>query len=212
MVRNSMVLLEIGREYVEIAGIKWATMNVGAKKPTDFGHYFQWGDVRRYKDEQVGSSKKLFNWESYKFAEDSDRSFTKYNGSDNKRVLDPIDDPVTMCWGDGWRLPTMEEFVALGNATNSRWTTNYKRSGVAGLVLTDKTDKSNELFFPACGRCSDGSVDGMGLDGSYWSSSLHSIYVQRTYRLYFYCHNVIWQHNGYRCRGYSVRGVLGEKT
>lgn len=54
-------------------------------------------------------------------------------------------------------MPTTDEYAALGAAINTVWTTDYQGSGVAGLVCTDKTDSSKTLFFPACGRCNDGS-------------------------------------------------------
>ena len=52
----------LGHEYVEIAGIKWATCNIGANSITDYGLYFQWGDTQGYTADQVGSGegKKFF--------------------------------------------------------------------------------------------------------------------------------------------------------
>ena len=60
-------------QYVEIAGIKWATMNVGAKSITDYGLYFQWGDTQGYTADQVGTEKgkKKFDLEDYKWYDSS---------------------------------------------------------------------------------------------------------------------------------------------
>lgn len=143
----------VSHEYVEIGGIKWATMNLGANSITDYGFYFQWGDTQGYTADQVGSGsgKKYFNWIDYKYGNGTsspgNTGMTKYNATDGKTVLDVEDDAVTAAWGDNWRLPTISDSYALANATTSAWTTSYQGSGVAGLVLTSKEDSSKELFF-----------------------------------------------------------------
>ena len=200
-------------EYVEIGGIKWATMNIGANSITDTGLYFQWGDTQGYTASQVGSGEgqKYFSWENYKFnnGTESSPNMTKYNSTDGKSVLEASDDAVTAAWGGNWRMPTPAEFAVLGNAVNKTWTVDYQGSGVAGLILTDKTDSSRELFFPAAGCCWDGTVLQGGYAGFYWSSSLTSDSVQRA--------NFLWVHelgenmelnSDERCGGIPVRGVL----
>ena len=201
-------------DYVEIGGLKWATMNVGATSITDTGLYFQWGDTQGYTADQVGceEGKKCFDgyWSDYKWTEDGGNTFTKYNGSDYT-VLQASDDAVTAAWGGSWRMPTTEEYATLGNAVNTAWTADYQGSGVAGMICTDKTDSSKVLFFPACGFCGDGSVDNVGSGGHCWSSSLYSSYVQDAYNMDLYDGYVNWQSYGYaRFFGYPVRGVLDE--
>ena len=201
-----------GHAYVEIGGLKWATMNVGATSETDYGLYFQWGDTQGYTADQVGTGEgqKAFSWSDYKFNPSGDGStFTKYNGSDYT-VLQSEDDAVQAAWGGNWRMPTTAEYAALGAAVNSAWTADYQGSGVSGLVLTDKTDSSKVLFFPAVGHCLNGSVGYVGSYGLYWSSSVSSSYVQGAYSLFFSSSNVNWQGNDYRDDGFAVRGVLGE--
>ena len=56
-----------GHEYIEIGGIKWATMNVGADKPTDSGLYFAWGEIVGYTAEQINKEEKTFGWADYKY-------------------------------------------------------------------------------------------------------------------------------------------------
>ena len=204
-------------DYVEIGGLKWATMNVGAESATDYGQYFSWGDIQGYTAEQVGSGEgqKFFGWADYKYGNGTsspdDTGMTKYNATDGKTVLDISDDAVTAAWGGQWRMPTKDEYVALGNAVNTAWTSDYQGSGVRGLVCTDKNDSSKVLFFPACGYCSNGSVHDIGRFGDYWSSSLYSSNVQFAYYLSFGSGYVNWQnHNIYRYNGYSVRGILDE--
>ena len=191
-----------GHEYVEIGGIKWATCNVGAEKETDCGKYFAWGETKGF----INASEKRFTWEDYKFGFDTN----KYNESDGKTVLESVDDAVASAWGNGWRLPTKEEFQALLDATTSAWKTNYQGSGVAGLVCTDKRDSSKVLFFPACGNCYNGNLNNVGSFGFYWSSSLYSSSVQSAYCLDFNIGlgYVYWEVILHRIYGFSVRGVV----
>ena len=210
-------------EYVEIGGVKWATMNVGATDITDYGLYFQWGDTQGYTADQVGSEEgqKYFDWEDYKYASietgtSSSGSggttivMTKYNGSDGKTVLDASDDAVTAAWGGNWRMPTKDEFEALGTATTSVWTSNYGGSGVDGFVLTDKTDSSKTLFFPAAGFFTEGIGYYVRNDGYYWSSSLPLSNIYYAYVLHLDGSYVYWQHDYSRYYGCAVRGVLDE--
>jgi len=196
-----------GHEYIEIGGMRWATMNVGAEKVTDYGLYFQCGDTKGYTADQVGGGEgeKYFGWEDYKHG---NGSMTKYNSTDGKTVLDASDDAVTVNWGDAWRMPTTKELVTLGNAVFTTWTNDYQGSGVSGLVLTDKTDSSKVLFFPAGGRCYNGSVFNVGRDGYYWSSSHLSSDIQYGRGMYFYRGGVRWRDYYCRYRGFAVRGII----
>lgn len=201
-----------GHQYVEIGGIKWATMNIGANSITDTGLYFQWGDTQGYTAAQVGDGEgqKYFSQNDCIYYNDG--SYTKYNEGDSKNTLEASDDAVTAAWGGNWRMPTVSEFIALGEAVNSAWTDNYQGSGVAGMIYTDKTDETKTLFFPACGSASNGSVNNVGSDGSYWSSWLSGDYYGVSYVYGLNCNNdgVNWQYNFNRCNGLPVRGVLAE--
>jgi hypothetical protein len=205
-----------GHQYVEIGGLKWATMNIGATAVTDTGLYFQWGDTQGYTASQVGSGsgQKYFGWADYKYGNGTDSpgdtGMTKYNSTDGKTVLDASDDAAQTNWGGGWRMPTTAEYAALGAAANSAWTSSYQGSGVKGLVLTDKTDSSKVLFFPAAGFCRNGSAGYADGYGRCWSSSVYgSDDLQRAYRLYFHSGTVNWQNDSYRYYGFAVRGVVG---
>ena len=206
-----------GHAYVEIGGLKWATMNIGANSVTDYGLYFQWGDTTGYLSSQCGSSgttyAKPFDWADYKFGNGTSSpgatGMTKYNASDSKTVLDLSDDAARANWGGSWRMPTVEECVALGNAVNTTWTADYQGSGVAGRICTDKTDSSKVLFFPACGFCGNGSLNNVGIFGYYWSRSLYSSDVQDAYHFSFIEFFVNWQYYIDRFYGFSVRGVVG---
>ena len=213
---------DAGHEYVEIAGIKWATMNVGANSITDTGLYFQWGDTQGYTASQVGSGEgqKYFGWADYKYNPSGDEeTFTKYNSTDGKTVLDASDDAVTANWGGQWRMPTVSEWQTLEYAINddyvtSAWTSDYQGSGVPGITLTDASDSSKVLFFPAAGYCDKGSVDSIGSYGHYLSSSLYTYHGNfSAYDMYFDRKYVNWDSNSFRYYGYLVRGIYtGDKT
>lgn len=200
--------------YVNIGGVRWATMNVGATTVTDTGLYFQWGDTSGYTAAQVGSGsgKKYFGWADYKYGNGTSSpgatGMTKYNATDGMTVLRNEDNSAYAGFGGLWRMPTTEEFVALGNAVNTAWTASYQGSGVSGLVCTDKTDSSKVLFFPAAGYCVNGSVRSVGSYGYYWSSSLRSDDVQEAYGLYFRSYYALWKDLYSRYFGFPVRPVI----
>ena len=98
--------------YVDLglpSGLLWATCNVGANNPQDYGDYFAWGET---------TPKDFYSWSNYKYCRGYEQ-LTKYctmsdygyNGyTDNLTTLLPEDDAATVNWGDGWRMPTKEEF------------------------------------------------------------------------------------------------------
>jgi hypothetical protein len=198
-----------GHEYVEIGGLKWATMNIGANSVTDAGLYFQWGDTQGYTAAQVGNGEgqKEFSWSEYKFNSSSDGlTFTKYTDS-SKTVLDLEDDAARTNWGGAWRMPTIEELRALSNAVNAVWTTDYNGSGINGILCTDKTDSSKVLFFPAAGICDSGSIFEVGVTGYVWSSSLKSDDVNSAWHLLLSDDGAYWDCDNVRFLGQSIRPV-----
>ena len=197
-----------GHEYVEIGGLKWATMNIGASKPSDYGLYFAWGDTQGYTAEQVGygEGQKHFGWEDYKYGNPDDTGITKYNETDGKTILEPSDDAAVANWGGSWRMPTTGDFQTLGAAVNTAWT---QVNGAYGILCTDKTDSSKTLFVPAAGYCSDGGVIYVDGEGEYWSSSLSTDDRQNAYNLYFVSFSDNWGFSNYRYCGFAVRPVVG---
>lgn len=201
-----------GHEYVEIGGLKWATMNIGASKPSDYGLYFQWGDTQGYTAEQVGSGEgqKYFVWKNYKYGNGTDSpgetGMTKYNETDGKTILEDSDDAAVANWGGSWRMPTKADFQALGAAVDTEWT---QFNGVYGILCKDKTDSSKTLFFPAAGSCRYGYVSSARYVGDYWSRSLNSD-RRNANSLNFNNGNAYW--GGViieRFYGCSVRPVIG---
>ena len=153
-------------DYVEIGGIKWATMNVGAETIYDTGLYFQWGDTQGYTAEQIGeeSGQKYFSEEDYKWHDETyNPEFIKYNYIDNKTMLDLEDDAVHAAWDGNWRMPSETEFETLLESTTNEYVYNYNGSGVDGFLLTDKTDNTKALFIPSSGEVDSGYIMGNGV-------------------------------------------------
>ena len=205
-----------GYEYVDLglpSGTLWATMNVGANSPTDYGLYFAWGETQGYTASQVGTGneQKAFSWNDYKFNPSGDGStFTKYNATDGKTVLDLEDDAASVNWGGDWHMPTKEQCYELFNTTyvTKAWVTDYNGSGVNGHLFTSVSN-GNTMFIPAAGGCGDGRVRKVDNVGYVWGSTIGSENVEYAHNFYFHSNGEAFG-NVYRYSGYSVRGVIGQ--
>ncbi len=178
--------------------VKWATMNVGANAPEEYGDYFAWGETEPKKD---------YSWETYQWCNGSEDTMTKYCTSsdygtvDNKTVLDLEDDAAHANWGGTWRMPTLDEIKELWYYCSWVWTT---LNGVYGRKVTGPN--GNSIFLPAAGFRSASSLVSAGSDGYYWSSSLRTDDPLYGWYLYFNSSN-FRMYNNYRCYGRSVRAV-----
>lgn len=139
-----------GHEYVDLglpSGTLWATCNVGASKPEDYGDYFAWGETTGYK-----SGKANFSWSTYKYCKGSGTTLTKYctdsnyGTVDNKTVLELSDDAAHVNWGGTWRMPTHDECNELIENCTWKWT---MQNSVKGYRVTGPNGKS--IFLPATG-------------------------------------------------------------
>ena len=187
------------------SGLKWAKCNVGAKKETDYGYYFQWGDI-------VDKSDSKCSWESYKYCNWSYDRLTKYNTfplygekPDNKTSLDLEDDAARVNMGGEWRMPTKADIQELLDNTEYEWIEDYNGSGVKGRKFTSKTN-GNSIFFPASDRSPGASFYGPGCEGGVWSSSLNTACPFSASNLNFNLFD-LYAGDIMRYRGFAVRGV-----
>ena len=160
-------------DYVEIASVKWATMNLGATVPADYGHYFQWADISGYSSDEIGSygQPKIMDDADYKYYNGS--TYTKYNSSDNKTVLDASDDAGKVNWRGNWRLPTPQEYQSLINATNCSCEEYYHDDTWSNILrLVDKTNSSKVLIFPTNGYYDYFGTQDFDNDGYYWTNTI----------------------------------------
>lgn len=190
------------------SGTLWATMNVGASKPSDYGLYFQWGDTSGYTADQVGTGegKKKFapDWSDYKWG--TYQNFTKYTVSG--AILELEDDAAHVHMGGDWHMPTPEQIKELIDNTTTAWTTS---DVVSGMTFASKNDTSKSIFIPAAGTAWDGLVVAIRSRGcvlSCMTVAKNSKYVQV---LDFHSSNVYLNTTNYhnRCSGLAVRGVIG---
>jgi hypothetical protein len=221
-------------EYVDLGlNVKWATCNVGATAPTEYGDYFAWGETEGY-----NSGKTAFFWSTYKWCEGSYEKLTKYNTNsskgivDDKTVLELTDDAARRNWGGIWRMPTAAEFEELKSGCYWVWTNNYNDSNVKGLIVYkaksdyDKGKKNirgnvtptasyninndNHIFLPAGGYRKESNCLGVGEMCDYWGASLGDIedsdMTHYAYNMFF--NGSSWCCSGSREVGEPVRAVF----
>ena len=172
-----------GHEYVDLglpSGTKWATCNIGASSPSDYGDYFAWGETTTKSGYAKANSK------TYKINIGDISNNSKYDAASAK-------------WGGSWRLPTETEWVELNEKCKWTWTT---QGGHKGYNVTGPNGKS--IFLPAAGSRDKSSLNLAGVLGRYWSSSPHK--NKFSYYLGFSSstHRVSWDN---RSLGYTVRPV-----
>ena len=226
-----------GHAYVDLglpSGLKWATCNVGASKPEEYGDYFAWGDtVPYYESGHAQDNLKTYGkddkkkeygyaWTTYKWCEGSYTTLNKYcNNSnygyndfqDSKTTLDAEDDAAGYKWGGSWRMPTKADWDELLDNKNCKWNWidagNTEFGGIAGYKVTSQKEgyKDRFIFLPAAG-CRYGSyLYFVGSFGGYWSSSLDTDDSVDAWNVSFDSDGVDTKGNG-RYGGFSVRPVL----
>ena len=175
-----------GHAYVDLglpSGTKWATMNVGANSPTDYGNYYPYGK---------GSAQ---------YAATSGDS--SYSGTESPLAASA--DTAAQVWGGSWHMPTRAQMKELTANTTYQWVTNYNSSGINGGLFT--AQNGNSVFFPAAGAWIASSQSSVGINGSYWGSSPHD---SSSGAYYLYLANGYRAVDSIdRGLGQSVRGVVG---
>lgn len=197
---------ENGHAWVDLglpSGTKWATCNVGAENPQDYGGYYAWGET---------STKSVYDWITYDFLE-------------AKTTLDLENDAAHVNWGGKWVMPTRIQQEELFNECCWVWTANYNGTNVAGYIVykakssDDKGRKVYEgesssyslsdthIFLPAAGVRFDDNLVKAGTYGVFWSSSLN---LDDTNSAWFIDYTSNYVHKDYdeRCSGQSVRAVI----
>ena len=171
------------------SGTKWATCNVGASKPEEYGGYYAWGETEE---------KEVYSQDAYMYYKNgeyvnlgSDISGTKY-------------DVAHVKWGGNWCMPTKDDIKELLDNCTSEWTT---LNGVNGRKFTSNIN-GNSIFLPAAGYRWLGDLGYAGENGYYWSSTQNPDYSDGAYYLYFYLGNARWRYYLDRFSGQSVRPVV----
>lgn len=181
--------------YVDLGlSVKWATCNIGASSPEEYGDYFAWGET---------APKDVYVWSTYKWCNGSQNTLTKYctnkeyGAVDNKITLELEDDAAHVNWGGEWRMPTKAELEELREKCT--WMP-AQINGVSGREITGPN--GNKLFLPYSGYCSEGKYPGGG-QASCWSntsSSFNAYYLTYNWSGYYVVADL-------RCFGFTVRAV-----
>ena len=184
-----------GYDWVDLGlSVKWATKNIGASSPSDYGDYFAWGETQ---------TKSTFYWSNCFDCLDNDgKSWGTYKIG-GKTSISPTSgrDTARENWGGMWRIPTIAEFEELCNKCDWTWTS---QGGHEGYKVTGPN--GNSIFLPAAGWRSGTGRDYVGQLGYYWSGMLSSLYSNYACFLDFNSgrHDTDY---GYRSYGRSVRPV-----
>ena len=166
-----------GHEYVDLglpSGTLWATCNVGANSPEEYGNLFAWGETQTKND---------YSWETYRYCMGDRYTMTKYcqfggygyNGfTDTLTKLLPEDDAATVNWGVDWQMPSQEQLLELYNSNYTTIEIMAQLGVVSGYKVTSKIN-DNYIFLPAksnfCGI---------------WSRSVNSWNSDMAYLLHLY--------------------------
>ena len=179
-----------GNEYVDLGlSVKWATHNLGAEKPEDFGNNYAWGEVE---------TKDTYDWSNYKWCNGgepisySSKKLTKYcttssyGNVDNKTTLEIADDAANANLGGNWRMPTSAEVDELISECEWIW-----QEG--GYLVVSKVN-SKSIFIPSASVCA-----------KYWTSDYSG--YKDSYILYVSPSNYYKTDNS-REKGLLIRPVL----
>ena len=156
-------------QYVDLGlSVKWATCNIGASKPEEYGDYFAWGET------EIKSSYTESNYSLIHKQDPSSLVFCQKQiaGGCNDLTTTYIkeNDVAKVRWGDKWRVPTVGELNELKEKCEWVWTI---RNGVHGYLVNSKVEgyKNQSIFIPAAGCRSKDNLYSAGAGGYLWSSS-----------------------------------------
>ena len=192
--------------------VPWASCNVGATRPTEYGGYFAWGEVQPKRKDSFGQYQSC-GWAGYRWCEGEPYTLTKYNSDpgygvvDYRIELEAEDDAATVAYGGKWRMPTDREVRELVDNCTWTWTT---QGSVAGYQVTSPVT-GNSIFLPAAGYIVDYGTTGRlyydGEEGGIWSSTAHPVKTVLSFSA---------SRPGYylaapQAKPYSVRAVCGDR-
>lgn len=171
-----------GHDWIDLglpSGTRWATCNVGADNPEDYGDFFAWGET---------TPKTSYTENNYTY-------------SSNSTTLPSSADAASVNWEGAWRMPTKAEFEELNNNCTIIWTT---QNGVNGRLFTGPN--GNSIFLPATGYYQDSNFLNAGSCGYFWTSSLYTGYMSSAWN-FLYTTNACVMANNMRFYGMPIRAV-----
>ncbi len=192
--------------------VPWASCNLGASSPEEYGDYYAWGEI---------ATKTDYSWLTYKFRTSgegwSNVKFSKYNTQSSYGPVDDLtelqmsDDAAHIKLGVDWRMPTKTEFQELIDNCTNAWVSFKGKYGMAFIGKGPEFD-DKWLFFPASGFINElSSFVESGASGYYWSLTLCPEQPNDAYFFSFSSSDVgLYSYSGVRCSGRNIRPVYGE--
>ena len=163
------------------SGLLWATCNVGAQSPEEYGNYYAWGET---------ATKEVYAWSTYHYCTVDDdgnlSTLTKYNihtlfGTlDSLTTLQALDDAAKTALGASARTPTREEWLELINNTTVEW---ISINGVYGRKYTAANGSS--IFLPAAREYCGDVLYHAENEAFYWSASLYEASSNRAWNFHY---------------------------
>ena len=159
--------------YVDLGlSVYWATCNVGANVPEQYGSYYAWGEI---------DTKSIYNWSTYKWKRDNNTLLSKYCSineygiMDNESNLELEDDIAHSLYGEDWHIPSDKEWYELENNCKWEWTTVNNTNG---WLITSQIEgyKDKSIFLPVSGIIKDDKLEEAGSSSYYWSRRLYDSY------------------------------------
>lgn len=152
-----------GHAYVDLdlpSGKKWATMNIGAKKATEYGDFYAFGET---------NARDIYHPDEFTPVGNKSKLDLQKAGILNENTLTAKYDAATVNWGEKWKMPTKEDMEELLSNCTWEWTILNK---CFGYKVISKKNTKNWIFLPAAGgHCVD-IYQHAGIWGFYWSSSV----------------------------------------
>lgn len=180
-----------GHEYVDLglpSGLKWATCNVGAEKPEDYGDYFAWGEI------------------------ETKSEYTESNSLTHGKQMDDISgdvqyDVAAANWGGSWRMPTKDEMIELVSNCEWEWILIEKNDYDSVKCYKGIGPNGNSVIFPVASCYNGPSLISVGTGGLCWTSTPYDVMLNLAYEFYFNDYNAEVSYIGNRFIGQSVRPV-----
>lgn len=203
--RTDMEVVDLGLP----SGLKWAKWNLGGEKETDFGKYYQYGEI--YGSYEINNTtSRTYHFSNMPFnngADDYDREYFESIVDEvcPNSTLSLEYDAAYNLLGEGYRMPTADEYVELIANTNTEWTSI---NGVSGLKATSKLDSNKYIFFPAAGNALWNNMYHRGTDCNYWSSTLEEDFsIPGAYSMHSNDYIPNPKSGSYRYDGFNIRAV-----
>lgn len=195
-------------------GPYWATTNIGAENPEEYGLYFWWGDIVGYRREGGAWVASDGSSSNFSFSSGNTPAYGKnlaklqsegwVVSKNDTYVLAPEYDAAQAQWGGGWRMPTDAELNDLYNNCDCTWTA---LNGVNGYVVRGRGAFADaSIFLPATGYGDGTSLRNTGSYGGCWSSVPYSSGSEYSWCLNFYSSGPYTGYDG-RYLGLPVRPV-----